>query len=63
MTFKDFWVAMLWKAMASVGRGYRRWTLKNLPPQGASRWRGERRKDKYGTTKLSRRLLMRVQTA
>lgn len=52
--FRKMWVSMLWQAMTKTGRGYRRYTLKNQPPKGASGWRGERRSDKQGTTKLSR---------
>ena len=40
------WVPLLWSAMTATGNGYRRDTLKNRPPKGASKWRGERRKDK-----------------
>lgn len=57
--FRAQWVAMLWQAMQKTGRGYRRYTLKNRLPTGASRWRGERRKDKqspFGATKLARHL-------
>lgn len=54
--FREMWISKLWQAMAKLGRGYRMWTMKHQPPEGASRWRGERRKDKIGTTKLSRRL-------
>lgn len=52
--FREVWISKLWQAMAKTGRGYRRWTLKNQPPEGASRWRGERRADKAGTTKVGR---------
>jgi hypothetical protein len=55
--FRAVWIAMLWHAMAKTGKGYRRHTLKNRPPAGASHWRGERRADKVGTTKLSRRMV------
>ena len=55
--FRGHWVSMLWKAMWKTGHGYPRTTTKNRPPRGASRWRGERRADKVGTTKLSRRLM------
>lgn len=53
-TFRAYWVSMLWQAMGKTGNGYRRPSTKNRPPQGASRWRGERRIDKPGTTKTSR---------
>lgn len=56
--FCKLWIANLWKAMAKLGRGYRMWTLKNQPPAGASKWRGERWLDKVGTTKLSRFLAL-----
>lgn len=56
--FRTAWISVLWKAMGKLGRGYRWWTLKNQPPKGAARWRGERRADKPGTTKLSRRLAL-----
>lgn len=57
--FTRLWTALLWNAMAKTGRGYRRYTLKNQPPKGASRWRGERRSDKVGdrATKIGRRLM------
>jgi hypothetical protein len=42
----QWWVSMLWQAMAKTGKGYRRPTLQRRPPEGASRWRGERRPDK-----------------
>lgn len=61
--FRAYWISLLWRAMSKLARGYRMHTLKNQPPKGASRWRGERRKDKLGTTKLSRRLMCRVQVA
>jgi hypothetical protein len=58
--FRAMWVSMLWKAMAAKGEGYPRSTLKNQPPAGAAGWRGERRGDKVGTTKLLRRLAQKV---
>jgi hypothetical protein len=63
--FREVWVSMLWRAMAKTGKGYRRYTLKNQPPKGASGWRGERRPDKNGmmSTKLARRLAQRCQVA
>ena len=52
--FRDAWISVLWKAMANTGKGYRRHSLRNTG-------RGEdRRKDKFGTTKLSRRLALQV---
>lgn len=56
--FRKGWVAVLWQAMAKTGRGYRRHTLKNQPLAGASHWRGERRADKVGTSKIERRLAL-----
>jgi hypothetical protein len=56
--FRAVWISKLWQAMAKMSRGYRKQTLKNQPPAGAAAWRGERRKDKVGTSKLSRRLAL-----
>lgn len=56
--FREIWLSKLWQAMAKTGRGYRRFTTKNQPPAGASRWRGERRADKPGTSKVSRTLAL-----
>lgn len=61
--FRAAWTSWLWRAMAKVARGYRMWTLKNQPPRGAARWRGERRRDKVGTTKVSRRIALPMQIA
>jgi hypothetical protein len=61
--FRLEWVSLLWHAMRKTGNGYPRPTMKNQPPAGAAGWRGERRADKVGTTKLSRRLALRVQAA
>lgn len=58
--FRAMWVANLWMAMMKTKRGYHHPTEKNQPPAGASGWRGERRKDKIGTTKLERRLALKV---
>ena len=58
--FRAMWVSKLWQAMAGKGEGYARGTLKNLPPRGASGWRGDRRPDKIGTTKLGRRLMQKM---
>jgi hypothetical protein len=57
--FTRMWMALLWNALAKTGRGYRLYTLRNVPPPGASGWRGERRSDKVGdrATKLGRRLM------
>lgn len=57
--FREGWIAMLWHAMARTGEGYRRQSMRRIPPAGASHWRGERRADKLasgGRTKLERRL-------
>jgi hypothetical protein len=61
--FRGVWISKLWQAMAKTGKGYKRATLKNTPPAGASKWRGERRPDKVGTTKVERRLMQRCQVA
>lgn len=61
--FRMEWVSLLWRTMQKTGNGYHRPTLKNLPPRGAAGWRGERRADKVGTTKLMRRLALPMQTA
>lgn len=50
--FQEMWLQLLWYAMAKTGKGCRRPSLKR---DG----RGERRKDKLVTTKLSRRLMQR----
>ena len=50
--FRTAWIEVLWKAMAKTGNGYKRHSLRNTG-------RGDdRRKDKFGTTKLSRRLAL-----
>lgn len=56
--FRAAWISKLWQVMAKTGRGYRKMTLKNRPPAGVGDWHGERRADKVGTTKLSRRLAL-----
>lgn len=61
--FRLEWISMLWRAMRVTGNGYHRPTMKNKPPAGAAGWRGERRADKVGTTKLTRRLALPMQTA
>lgn len=55
--FRKIWIHILSMAMLKTGKGFRMDSPKRRPPQGASRWRGERRSDKVGTTKLSRQLL------
>ena len=54
--FCQVWISMLSGAMLRTGKGFRMDSPNRRPPQGASRWRGERRADKVGTTKLSRAL-------
>jgi hypothetical protein len=56
-TFRRIWIALLSGAMLRTGRGFRVDTPNRRPPAGAAGWCGERRADKQGTTKLSRRLL------
>ena len=36
----QLWVSILWHAMQRTGKGYRRYSLGCVPPEGASRWRG-----------------------
>jgi hypothetical protein len=50
------WIALLTEAMLRTRRGCRTPASGRTPPPGAAHWRGERRGDKPGTTKLSRRL-------
>jgi hypothetical protein len=60
LQFRQAWISMLSMAMIRTGKGFRLDSPKRNPPKGASRWRGERRADKIGTTKLSRQLLTGV---
>ena len=55
--FRTAWIAILSRAMLQSGRGFRVDTPKRRQPAGAAQWRGERRGDKVGTSKLERRLL------
>lgn len=55
--FREFWISMLAGAMLKTGKGFRADSAKRQPRPGAARWRGERREDKAGTTKLARALL------
>lgn len=55
--FREQWVQMLWIAMARTGKGYRRPSLRHSG-KGT-----DRRKDKLTTTRLQRRLALRVQVA
>lgn len=48
--FCEFWLQMLWMAMSKTGRGYRR------PSMRHSGVGNDRRKDKFITTKVQRRL-------
>ncbi len=61
--FRERWIAMLWKAMAATGKGYRRDSLRHTGRQMKDgTW--DRRADKIeGSTKLSRTLLARCQVA
>ena len=55
--FRKIWIHILSMAMLKTGKGFRMDSPKRRQPKGASKWRGERRSDKVGTTKLSRQLL------
>lgn len=55
--FRAAWISTLSRAMLTGGRGFRVDTPKRRQPAGAAQWRGERRADKVGTSKLERRLL------
>jgi hypothetical protein len=55
--FRKFWISMLSGAMLKTGKGFRMDSPRRVPPKGAAKYRGERRSDKPGTTKLSRALL------
>jgi hypothetical protein len=56
--FRQAWIALLSRAMLMTGKGFRVDTPKRRQPKGAAKFRGERRADKVGTTKLSRRLAL-----
>ena len=58
--FRTIWISMLSAAMLKTGRGFRVDPAKRRQPAGAAMWRGERRADKVGTTKLSRGLMAAV---
>jgi hypothetical protein len=58
--FCQTWISLLSGAMLKTGKGFRMDSPRRVPPRGASQWRGERRADKVGTTKLSRRLMTGV---
>ena len=55
--FCQVWISMLSGAMLKTGRGFRVDPVTRRQPAGAAMWRGERRADKVGTTKLSRALM------
>lgn len=55
--FRAAWIHMLSRAMLKSGKGFRVDSPHRKPRPGASRWHGERRADKVGTTKLSRALM------
>lgn len=55
--FRRGWIQLLSGAMLISGKGFRVDSPNRKPKKGVSRWHGERRADKVGTTKLSRRLL------
>lgn len=61
--FRERWIAMLWRAMAATGKGYRRHSLRHTGRQQKDgTW--DRRADKLeGSTKLDRHLLARCQVA
>ena len=61
--FRTMWVSMLSQAMLKTGKGFRMDSPKRTPPRGAAQWRGERRADKAGTTKLSRVLALQRSVA
>jgi hypothetical protein len=58
--FCQLWISTLSQAMLRSGRGFRVDTPKRRQPKGAAKWRGERRADKVGTTKLERSLMARA---
>jgi hypothetical protein len=58
--FCQLWISTLSQAMLRSGRGFRMDTPKRRQPKGAAKWRGERRADKVGTTKLERALMARA---
>lgn len=55
--FRVAWISILSQAMLKSGRGFRVDSPNRKPRPGAAQWHGERRADKEGTSKLSRRLL------
>lgn len=60
--FRGLWIQKLWLAMAKTGKGYRRDSLRHTGGLTAT-GEPDRRKDKIGTSKLQRRLMLRVQVA
>jgi hypothetical protein len=55
--FRQVWMRQLMAGMATTGHGFRKPTLKRRPPEGAAKFRGERRGDKVGMSKVALRLL------
>jgi hypothetical protein len=58
--FRRFWISMIAGAMLKSGKGFRMDSPRRVPPKGAAKYRGERRSDKPGTSKVSRALLAGV---
>ena len=56
--FRVIWIQMLSQAMLRTKKGFRMDSPRRTPPKGASMFRGERRKDKVGTTKVQRALAL-----
>lgn len=61
--FRGLWIQKLWLAMAKTGKGYRRATGRYTGKQDPKTGEWDRRKDKLGTTKLTRRLALKMQVA
>ena len=55
--FRQAWISLLSRAMLTSGKGFRVDSPNRRPRPGAAQWHGERRADKVGMSKLSRRLL------
>lgn len=58
--FRQVWISTLAATMLKSGKGFRMDSPCRRQPKGAAKWRGERRADKVGTTKLERRLMTGV---
>ena len=54
----EVWSVLLDDAMKRSGKGFRKAQQGRVPPKGAAHWRGPRREDKSGTSKISRKLLL-----